>query len=255
MRTSSVRLFAPRAIASRASQSSRRVPILFPVPPRIDGDGRDVAVVERHHQARVPHELATDARDEVRARRAQRELGQEQRRAPRARVHLLLDPQHRAQVPAPHRRVTLTASTSGSAAIIRGLPRRRSAVPGDLGVALAKVHRMHVPPAARTPPARPGRWPAPRARAALGHANSGPASSTWSSAANSLRKRATPSPASSTSSSGPAEVGDQLGGRAAPRTRRPVARRRAPGRYRAWNTSRRRASSTITIIRWLCRSG
>ena len=47
---------------------------LGPVALRIDGDGGDVRLVERHHQPGVPDEIAPDPHDVVRRRRAQREL-------------------------------------------------------------------------------------------------------------------------------------------------------------------------------------
>src|SRR5205814_6681839 len=63
---------------------------LVPMPRGVDGDGGHVRVLQRHHETAVADEVAPDARDEIRARRAQRELAQEQRRAPRPRVHLVL---------------------------------------------------------------------------------------------------------------------------------------------------------------------
>ena len=74
-----------------------------PVPCRVDGDRRDVPVLAAQHETRVPDDVATDASHEVRARAAQRQLREEQRMAPWARIHLLLDAQHRAQMAPPHR--------------------------------------------------------------------------------------------------------------------------------------------------------
>ena len=81
IRTSSVRLVAPRSIASRASTSSRRVPIWW----RCHAGSTAIVVTwpssTRHHQPRVADDVATDLATKYARVRAQAELGQEQRHA------------------------------------------------------------------------------------------------------------------------------------------------------------------------------
>ena len=70
----------------------------------IDRDRGDVTVGERHHQPRVADTSRPTRATTYDTRRAQRELADEQPVRPRRGIHLRLDAQHRAQVPAAHRR-------------------------------------------------------------------------------------------------------------------------------------------------------
>ena len=103
-RASSVSAVAPRAIASRASASSKRVPM----PCRCHAGSTAMVVtwpsLSDIIKPGVADDVATDLRHDVRARRPQGELAHEERVRPRLRVHLLLDAQHRSQVAAAHRR-------------------------------------------------------------------------------------------------------------------------------------------------------
>ncbi len=73
------------------------------VPRGVDGDRGDVRVVAGEHEPGVADHDCVDPGHEVEAARPQRELGEEQAERPGSRVHLGLDPQHRAEVPAAHR--------------------------------------------------------------------------------------------------------------------------------------------------------
>ena len=153
---------APRATASRASASSSRVPMWC----RCQVGSTAIVVTcpsrERHHQARVPDDVAPDLGDDVRARRAQRELAHEQRVRPRPRVHLLLDAQHRlagaagASARCARRavRATCAARPPSGAPRFPRRSRRRSCAGTSASPRTAR----------RTPRARTGRRRARRAR-------------------------------------------------------------------------------------------
>ena len=103
MRTSSVSIVAPRAIASRVSTSSRRVPIFE----RCHRGSTAMVVTCASSSVSISPAYPTSSRS-TRATRytrveRERELGQEQRVRPRVRVHLLLDAQHRPHVTTAHR--------------------------------------------------------------------------------------------------------------------------------------------------------
>ena len=225
-----MRRSAPRAIASRASAEQQPRADLVAVPLRVDRDRGDVRLVERHHQPRVARRVAADPRDEVRARR----------RAARARDRNS-DELHgrgytccsmRSTERTWRRRIgwtcTVSAATSGSAAIAT-LRAACALVPVDLGVAPAQVQRPELGRRLELLAlgAR-GRELDERGRAR--RRDPAPATSAWSSAANSSRNAATPSPASSSRAARPRRPRARRPARRAraPRSRTPAARRRAP---------------------------
>src|SRR6266536_2439050 len=169
---------------------------LAALPSRVDGERRDVPVVCGQHQPAVADDVAADAGNEIGAARAQRELAEEQGHRPRARVNLLLDAQHSAHVPAPHRHdvhdewLGLACDRHYEASLLShsisaSLWRRYKGCTSHADENSSRSMRAATSSSSAT---------------ALGAAKDGPACSARSTPANASGYCSTPSPASSTSS-------------------------------------------------------